>query len=84
MPDQDRDARMARVRENSPASTSYWARKLGFDPDRLTAEQLAEVKTARKAYFAELRTKSIRGIKHAQASRLRQRADAIDAEADSA
>jgi hypothetical protein len=79
----DRYERMARVRENSPASDSFWARELGFtNLDELTPGQLEEISVARRAYFAELRVKSLRGIKRAQANRLRQRADILDAEAE--
>jgi hypothetical protein len=67
----DRYARMAHVRENSPASDSYWARKLGFaNPTDPTPEQLKEISTARKLYFAQLRQFSAAGVKRAKARRL--------------
>lgn len=77
-----RQQRMAQVRENSPAGDLFWAKKLGFtvgERDDLTPPQLKEIQTARKLYFAELRTASVKAIKHAKAERLRARADAIDA-----
>jgi hypothetical protein len=43
--------------------------------------ELEEISAARRVYFSVLRAKSLRGIKRAQANRLRQRADALDAEA---
>ncbi|MGA7054482.1 MAG: hypothetical protein WBZ37_25080 [Mycobacterium sp.] len=75
-----RHERMRHVRENSPASDTYWAKKLGFDPDRLTADQLKQIKTARKLYFAELRIGSVRATKLNKAKRLRARAAEIEAE----
>jgi hypothetical protein len=76
-------ARMAHVRENSPASDSYWARELGFaNPDQPTPEQQKEINTARKLYFAQLRQSSVAGIKRAKATRLRDRAAAIEAEVE--
>ncbi|MGB8390628.1 hypothetical protein [Mycobacterium sp.] len=60
---EDRYARMARVRENSPASDSYWARKLGFTNPKLTPEQRKKIQTERKLYFAELRVGSVKAIK---------------------
>lgn len=80
--DGQRHERMAKVRENSPAGNTYWAKKLGFaftELDDLTAPQLKEIQTARKLYFANLRLASVKAIKHAKAERLRARADAIDA-----
>ena len=76
----DRYERMARVRENSPAGDTHWARKLGFDPERLTPEQLKKIKTARKLYYAELQVGSVRAIKLNKAKRLRRLAAEIEAE----
>jgi hypothetical protein len=81
----ERHQRMAHVRENSPASPSYWARKLGIpftSLKDLTTEQLKEIKTAQKLYFAKLRTESVKAKKRKKADRLRQLADAIDAEVE--
>lgn len=78
----ERYERMARVRDKSPASDTYWARKLGFDPEDLTPKQRNEIKTQRKLYFAKLRVGSAKAIQRAKARRLRQRADAIEAAAD--
>jgi hypothetical protein len=78
--DGQRYERMARVRENSPASDTYWAAKLGFDNTALTPEQRRQITTARKSYYANLRSSSVRGIKLAKAKRLEQRAAAIRAE----
>ena len=84
-----RGERMAHVRNNSPASDEYWAKKLGFDFAQLTPGQRAEIKTEKKLYFATLRTASVRAIKRqkadrleAQAKRLRAQADAIEAEVE--
>ena len=79
----DRYERMAHVRENSPGSDSYWAKKLGSTfttLDDLTTGQLKKISTARKLYFAQLRQSSVGGMKPAKTKRLRERAAAIDAE----
>jgi hypothetical protein len=79
---QDRHVRMEHVRENSPANDGYYARQLGFDLHRLTADQRKQIATAKALYFAKLRSESVRAIKRQKAERLRQRAAALDAEAE--
>ena len=57
----DTDGRAARIavpHRNSPSSMAWHARKLGYDPDHLTAAQAARVETAYKLYFAELSEKA--------------------------
>jgi hypothetical protein len=80
----ERHQRMEQVRANSPASDAYYARQLGFDPDRLTADQRKQIATAKALYFAQLRSASVRAIKRQKAERLRKIAAALDAEAGEA
>jgi hypothetical protein len=82
--DGNRHQRMEHVRAGSPASDVKWASDLGYgtDPSAWTAEQCAVIKTAKRAYFARLRRSSVKAIKLAKAKRLREKAAAIEAEAE--
>jgi hypothetical protein len=81
----ERYQRMSHVREHSPASDVYWARKL-FDTavDELTPKQHKELTTAKKAHFARLRSASVKAIKKKKANRLRELADKLEREASGA
>ncbi|WP_374159062.1 hypothetical protein ACEWX3_07520 [Mycobacterium sp. G7A2] len=54
----DRTRRMQTPREASPAEVLWHAKRLGFDVDNLTKDQLAQAESARKLYFARLAYKS--------------------------
>jgi hypothetical protein len=79
---EDRAARMAHVRENSPTSWKYHARKLGIDPETCTPEERKRAETARKLYYKRLQMKARVGIKAAKARRLHEQADRVQAIAD--
>jgi hypothetical protein len=52
------------------------------NPDELTPGQLKEIQTARKLYFANLRSSSVKAITRAKGKRLREKAAAIEAEVE--
>jgi hypothetical protein len=79
---EDRDGRMARPRDNSPASDGYHAKQLGLDPaGPWTREAQARISTAKKLYFARLRSASAKAIKAKKAEKLRALAAKLEAEA---
>jgi hypothetical protein len=76
---EDRAARIAVPQNASPVGWEWHARRLGFDPDNLTAEQHKQVATARKLYFKELSRKGRASRDRRYAARLRAKADAAEA-----
>lgn len=76
--------RMGRTRGRSPADDEYWAKKLGFTPDHegnFTSRERAEIKTVKRAYFAQLRSASAKAVKRKKADKLRALAAKLEAEA---
>jgi hypothetical protein len=55
---EDRDARIKRTHEASPSHVAWHARRRGWDPDRLTEDQLRRAEADKKAYYAQLAFKS--------------------------
>jgi len=78
----DRAARMSHVRDNSPTSWTWHARRLGIDPEHCTEEERARAETAKKLYYTRLKRKMMAGQKAAQARRLHEKADRMQAVAE--
>jgi hypothetical protein len=54
----DRRARLANAHANSPCNIAWHAKKLGLDPDNLTATEAKRAENARTAYFRQLSLKA--------------------------
>jgi hypothetical protein len=78
-----RQQRMEVVGSSSPASDDFWYQKLKFTPGadgKYTAQQRAEVMTAKRAYFARLRKASVAAMKDAKIAKLKALTAKLEAE----
>lgn len=80
----DRRARMRPAQAQSPTGDAWHARRLGFDPERLTESQMLQVKAARAAWYAGLTAQSAKARRRRKAKRLRTELAEIEAENDGA
>jgi hypothetical protein len=81
----DRDDRMANAWAAGVTGMLWHAKPLfgeDVDLEQLTPAELAQVKSARKRWFAELTAKSLKSRQRKKAQRLRAQADELEALAD--
>jgi hypothetical protein len=79
---EDPKARMAHVRKNSPINLEYHARKMGIDLDNCTDDERKRAERARTLWYKRLHLKTRAGRKAAQARRLSEEADRLQAVAE--
>jgi hypothetical protein len=81
----DRGERLSNMHLNSPSGYRWHARRLfgqDVDVNALTDEQWEQVEAARISWYKATAMKAVRARRRKYASKLRERAAAIEAEAD--